>query len=610
MRKAIRVVFPASALLVCASGASSAQSQEVSVTDEAEPIHGATVVRDLPSVALSNPAGTTNNPGGGGAPIAQLPGWPKLVGGNQTFAPQRGVVFADLDGDGLTEIILSSTDRFIYAWDGLGNAMPGFPVGVVQTPQYAPSVADLEGDGDLEIVQFTRGLTSGGRFYVIDHTGAVVPGFPKSVGNNNLAGSPTLYDLDDDGVLEILVPERDYPIGHLHVFEPDGTEWGSGWPVDLDHVPTGSPAVADVDGNGSPEIFYLSYDSVFAFDTNGTPLPGWPVTIGGGTHHSYTSPALADLDQDGDLEIVLGAHQGASGYYAFHHDGTPLTGWPRTVGTWTYAAPTIVDIEGDGDLEVIGGREGTVSAPSIQLFAWNANGSTQAGFPFSSSAGGYGGGCSGPVTAADLDGDGQVELFADRSILENGQGFLWGLNHDGSVLPGFPLRPDGFTYFNGAQITDVDGDGDFELAVVSRLDLNVWVNLYDLSGAHDPADIAWETYHATSRRGGDPGSRDTLHTRGEWTVGTTVEVQVLGDPGDLVVVGTSFTTGALQIGADWWYLGAPFRRLTHLAPIPASGQFTLPIPLPAITGTTLHLQAAKVTPSGTVLTNMVTRMVR
>ena len=172
-----------------------------------------------------------------GRAITQLPGWPVAIGGDPNFAPTRGVLFEDLDGDGDLEIITSSTDYRIYALDHTGALMPGFPRVVIEMPQRAPSVGDLDGDGDMEIVQFTRGLTSGGRLYVIDHQGNDLPGFPKAINNNNISGIPALYDLDDDGMLEILVPERDWPLGYLHVFEADGTEWGGNWPLALDHVP-------------------------------------------------------------------------------------------------------------------------------------------------------------------------------------------------------------------------------------------------------------------------------------------------------------------------------------------------------------------------------------
>jgi hypothetical protein len=499
----------------------------MAITDEVAPVPARTLVSDyrgmLPPAKL------------GGREMPQMPGFPVQMGGHPNFSPSRGLVFADLDGDGQLEIITSSTDYKIYAWDNVGHLMDGFPVTTIQLPQYAPSVDDMDGDGDMEIVQFTRGLTSGGRLYVLDHEGNVLPNFPMSLGNNNIASCPTLYDLDDDGVMEIIAGERAYPIGYLHIVELDGSEWGDAWPVALDHVPTGSAAVGDVNNDGAVEIFYMSYDSMYLLDLAGHDMPGWPKQIAN-ANFSYQSAALADLDGDDDLEIVVGAHKDAAGCYVFHHDGTTYPGWPKYLGTWTYCAPTVTDFEGDGELEILDGRAGVFMDPNSATFwAWTSSGTVKPGFPYVPSHG-SGGGSEGPLTVADIDGDGLMEIFADHNIADgDGAGYLFGIDSSGNDLPGFPLRPVGFTYMNGATIGDVDGDGDYELGVLSSHtdEAVVDVNLYDLPDIYSATGRDWKVYHARNRRGGlypavdetcpadfdgdgDVDTADLLHLLGAW----------------------------------------------------------------------------------------------
>jgi len=481
------------AVFLATSGVQAGEARIISITDEASPLPAASLISEYRGLLPPTKPGRLE--------IPQMHGFPTVMGGSANFSPSRGLVFADLNGDEHLEIITSSTDKKIYAWDDTGEMMPGFPVTTIEMPQYAPSVEDMDGDGDMEIVQFTRGMTSGGRLYVLDHLGNVLPGFPLSVNNNNLASCPTLYDLDDDGVMEIIAGERAYPIGYLHIFELDATEWTDGWPVELDHVPTGTAAVGDVDDDGSVEIFYMSYNSMYLVDLAGHALPGWPKQIPS-ANFSYQSAALADLDDDGDLEIVVGAHKDAAGCYVFHHDGTTYPGWPKYLGTWTYCAPTVTDLEGDGELEILDGRAGYgPGVPSNCFWAWTSSGAVKPGFPFHQT---HGGGSEGPLTVADVNGDGLMEIFADHNIAEDGAGYLFGVDSSGNELPGFPLRPRGFTYMNGAAIGDVDGDGDYELGVLSSHtdDTGVDVNLYDLPDIYSPTDRDWKVYHARNRRGG------------------------------------------------------------------------------------------------------------
>lgn len=478
----------------CTPAALAQTTTTVTNTDAASAIPGMTAVREQPGRAPA-PAGDS----GGQRIIDQMPGFPISIGRHPNFAPNRGPVLVDLDGQPGLEILQSSTEGKLYAWHNDGTAVAGFPVTTTGFPQYPPSVADLDGDGDMEIVLHTRGLTSGGRFYIFDHTGAPLPGFPLSLDNHNVESSPVLYDLDNDGQLEIISTERAYPIGYVHIIEMDGTEWGGNWPLAMSHVPTGTPAVADVDQNGDLEIFCMSYDQMYLVNTDGTAEPGWPRGITN-ANFSYQSPALADLDGDGDLEITIACHKDAAGAYVFHHDGTLASGWPFLFDTWSYCAPTVTDLEGDGNLEVIAGQAGIFFGYSDCFWVWDADGSTRPGFPYPDAV--NGGGSEGPMTVADIDGDGVMEIFADHNVAESDMGFLFGVDADGNDLPGFPLRPQGFTYLNSATIGDVDGNGTYELAVTSYYTGGCDVNLYTLPGSYSTTGREWPTYHARYTRDG------------------------------------------------------------------------------------------------------------
>jgi hypothetical protein len=473
------------------AGAPAQTAEQITFTDMGADVPGLATVTPyqgwLPPQGLSDVA------------IPQMPGFPTQMGCATTLKPQRGLVFADLNGDRKLEVIAASIDKKVYAWDFLGQPMPGFPVTVNNYVQYPPTVDDIDGDGDMEIVVLTRGASTGGRLYVIDHLGQVVPPFPISVNNGNLFVCPTVVDLDGNGQKEIIFGERAYPIGRVHVFRPDGTEWTTGWPVAMDHVPAATAAVGDVNRDGRPEIVFLSYNSIYVLDLDGNSLPGWPKQIPN-ANFSYQSPALADLDHDGDLEIVVGTHGNAPGCYVFHHDATAVAGWPKPFDAWSYCPPVVTDLENDGNFEVIDGwMGGGAGVPGPAFYVWAADGTPRPGFPYITQ---IGGGSEGVIVAADIDGDGIKEIFADSNIKDGTEGFLYGVDAAGNDLPGFPLRPVGHTYMSGATIADIDGDGDYEMGVLSYEDTVVWVNVYDLPYAYRPTGGEWKAYHARNTRGG------------------------------------------------------------------------------------------------------------
>jgi hypothetical protein len=111
--------------------------------------------------------------------------------------------------------------------------------------------------------------------------------------------SPTLADLDGDGDLEIIQPSKE---GEIHIWTWEGDTF-PGWPQWLDDGCSSSASVADVDGDPDFEIVVGCDDGkVYAFDTNGDQLAGWPIQTDA---EIYSSPTITDLDNDGDVEIIV-----------------------------------------------------------------------------------------------------------------------------------------------------------------------------------------------------------------------------------------------------------------------------------------------------------------
>jgi len=117
-----------------------------------------------------------------------------------------------------------------------------------------------------------------------------------------------------------------------------------------------SPAVADLDGNGTVEVAVGSLDGyLYLLDARLTTLPGWPKYSAGGFHGS---PAVTDLDGDGELEVLASAEAGT--LYAWNSDGSAVPGWPVELGYRSWASPTVLR---DGNVAIGGLRKLMVFAP-------------------------------------------------------------------------------------------------------------------------------------------------------------------------------------------------------------------------------------------------------
>ena len=137
-----------------------------------------------------------------------------------------------------------------------------------------------------------------------------------------------------------------------------------------------------MDGDGDYDLLIGEYYGVsYAYENTGissgpvwTAKPGWK-TPGVG---SSAAPAFADLDGDGDYDLLIGEYYGVS--YAYENTGissgpvwTAKPGW-KTPGVGSSAAPAFADLDGDGDYDLLIGDGGNVlhayeNAPPAELFS-------------------------------------------------------------------------------------------------------------------------------------------------------------------------------------------------------------------------------------------------
>ena len=416
-----------------------------------------------------------------------------------------GVVTADIDADGDTEIVVAQGGGYLSVYDQKGNLV--WSRRPADRELRGLSVYDLENDGTMEIV-VTAAANSKTNTWVYEHTGAVRAGWPQLTNDSGYAwgtfnDNATIGDLDGDGFAEIVVPSD---VHYINAYEENGVQiqahpmyGGKGWGkvgvqvdhnVDLvgyancgtEHRPNFAhtpSSMVDVNGDGRLEIvaagnvyncgtnpysslyempFIFNEDrsrwSASGFDWESIPVPDGDAAPLKEDYHIIESvmanPVVADLDGDGNSEILFASYDGR--LHVYWLDKTEHHNWPYNVnnsgpGIRFASEPIVVDLDNDGSAEVI-------------FTSWPQKGT------------GY-------------------------------TGKLHILDHQGNILHERSLpAPYGGSDWNGAlpapTIDNIDRDDDMELVLNTS---HSGIVAYDLPGTSD-ARILWGTGRANYQRTG------------------------------------------------------------------------------------------------------------
>jgi outer membrane protein assembly factor BamB len=231
------------------------------------------------------------------------------------------------------------------------------------------------------------------------------------------------------------------------------------WWYDLDAPSFGSAAVGDIDGDDYPEIVFGTYfgdEHVYALNAeDGTLL--WRFNTGG---CNDASPAIADVDDDGDLEVIVPASSPYKVYCLAGADGgiewQRSTGYPNCIDS----PPAVADVDQDDSLEVVlgtwhghvfslKGRDGSVE--------WRADLGSDSYIQ------------AGP-NLLDVDGNGQMDVVVAQY---SGDCRVYALRGtDGGEIWRSNLPTDDM--YHGGSFADIDEDGAPEIAI-GCYDRNVYV---------------------------------------------------------------------------------------------------------------------------------------
>jgi predicted lipoprotein with Yx(FWY)xxD motif len=349
---------------------------------------------------------------------------------------------ADINGDGLNEIvILTYYSPTVYAFRGtdctllwLRSLGGGLGWGT-------PAVGELDPSRPgLEIVVGT----SAGTIYALSGTdGSII--WSRAVG---VRYSPvTIADVDGDGVGEVFV------VGN-NIYSLRGTDgsviWSRAGSSNYANV-----AIGDINLDGQYEVLTVASNTLYALRaTDGMLL--WSYSVG-----DQGNLVLADLDNDGYLEAVVGTGSSSSGdLYAIRHNGTLY--WSRSLSCdfyWYLNSPTAADINGDGMIEVLFGCVTSGTSGRGYVYALRGtDGSTI--WTYSGTRSGY---QALGRKIGDIDNDGEIEIIVSGARYGSSPRLVVLRGTNGSVK--WTYDTGYFVGFEGVAIGDVDNDGCIEVVL-------------------------------------------------------------------------------------------------------------------------------------------------
>lgn len=338
-----------------------------------------------PGLLMIENTGTCESPSLRGEPFSFPPDNPIRTSGYNASS------FGDVDHDGDLDLLVgvlggafnpnhTSIDNLLLLeatgprtfTQRTSRLLPGIDVG----SESYPVLVDLDGDGDLDLLlgnKIEQDDPQTSRVMRYENVGS--PAEPRFQRRDrmDLSGAyhlaPTFWDLDADGDLDMLVGQWR---AHLGYYENTGSATAPQFTlrdsalVTLTRGSNATPTLVDIDADGDADLFVGEASGTINFYRNdGNARQANFVLVDdnylGIDAGRRSVPAFADLDGDGDLELLIGTE--TDGMVVYRNDGTRTTpdfvlDSAMTLPVPPFATPIFADIDADGDVDFFSGGIG------------------------------------------------------------------------------------------------------------------------------------------------------------------------------------------------------------------------------------------------------------
>ena len=309
------------------------------------------------------------------------------------------ISIGDIDNDGDLEIafLVQGVGLCVYHHDAtIATGWPkAIPAGYHSNCWSPPLITDLNCDNEAEIIFFVNHVppNQSSRMYVLDGQGNDLAGWPIDFPLDIIWKTPCVADINtNNNSLEIIMSDHSYE-AIVYAFNLDGSQV-QGWPVTLPNIATYNQpdncltyedslgnryyddltdyssggsllTITDLEQNGSLQIIAAGHNQFDILNQDGSHYEPFPYLAF--SDRIIYSPAVADINNDNELDIIFTSYSVESGDFkltAYSNTGDLLDNYPILIKNYSVDpthfivfsrlnTPTIDDIDYDGDLEIL-----------------------------------------------------------------------------------------------------------------------------------------------------------------------------------------------------------------------------------------------------------------